>query len=122
MYFFFFNDTATTEIYTLSLHDALPISRSRRTARLRRLRPRPRGRRSAVRTLARARFVRVSARKARLGPGQTRGKTVCQAPSTPQYTPPAPGRIPEKGLRSAGAEGPHKHHARQPAHLRVIYP
>src|SRR3712207_8754871 len=28
--FFFFNDTATTEIYTLSLHDALPISRSRK--------------------------------------------------------------------------------------------
>src|SRR2546422_6208676 len=27
--FFFFNDTATTEIYTLSLHDALPISRKR---------------------------------------------------------------------------------------------
>src|SRR3712207_8981780 len=27
--FFFFNDTATTEIYTLSLHDALPISRTR---------------------------------------------------------------------------------------------
>src|SRR2546430_7951708 len=26
-FFFFFNDTATTEIYTLSLHDALPISR-----------------------------------------------------------------------------------------------
>src|SRR2546430_17701805 len=26
--FFFFNDTATTEIYTLSLHDALPISSS----------------------------------------------------------------------------------------------
>src|SRR5688572_32950384 len=25
IYFFFFNDTATTEIYTLSLHDALPI-------------------------------------------------------------------------------------------------
>src|SRR5215467_15414945 len=32
-YFFFFNDTATTEIYTLSLHDALPIwSRGRRVA------------------------------------------------------------------------------------------
>src|SRR3712207_7597684 len=36
--FFFFNDTATTEIYTLSLHDALPISnhrdkRSRQCAR-----------------------------------------------------------------------------------------
>src|SRR2546430_8402200 len=34
--FFFFNDTATTEIYTLSLHDALPIYRygvARRDAR-----------------------------------------------------------------------------------------
>src|SRR6266496_2382683 len=30
--FFFFNDTATTEIYTLSLHDALPISRPRRAS------------------------------------------------------------------------------------------
>src|SRR2546422_7179735 len=29
---FFFNDTATTEIYTLSLHDALPISRAWRAA------------------------------------------------------------------------------------------
>src|SRR3712207_9375231 len=29
---FFFNDTATTEIYTLSLHDALPISREGREA------------------------------------------------------------------------------------------
>src|SRR2546422_7165443 len=29
-FFFFFNDTATTEIYTLSLHDALPISLIRR--------------------------------------------------------------------------------------------
>src|SRR5476651_2894108 len=27
IFFFFFNDTATTEIYTLSLHDALPIYR-----------------------------------------------------------------------------------------------
>src|SRR6266550_6892253 len=30
---FFFNDTATTEIYTLSLHDALPICRRRVLAR-----------------------------------------------------------------------------------------
>src|SRR5258708_29502476 len=30
--FFFFNDTATTEIYTLSLHDALPISIGRPTS------------------------------------------------------------------------------------------
>src|SRR2546422_3958887 len=31
--FFFFNDTATTEIYTLSLHDALPISNGRARSR-----------------------------------------------------------------------------------------
>src|SRR6266566_9828708 len=30
LFFFFFNDTATTEIYTLSLHDALPIRGSSR--------------------------------------------------------------------------------------------
>src|SRR2546429_9458657 len=30
LFFFFFNDTATTEIYTLSLHDALPIYRRAR--------------------------------------------------------------------------------------------
>src|SRR2546425_1697736 len=33
--FFFFNDTATTEIYTLSLHDALPISARGRRSRTR---------------------------------------------------------------------------------------
>src|SRR5258708_17490425 len=40
-FFFFFNDTATTEIYTLSLHDALPISGSRSPegSRGRRFRP-----------------------------------------------------------------------------------
>src|SRR3712207_7885131 len=32
---FFFNDTATTEIYTLSLHDALPICRGRGPRRVR---------------------------------------------------------------------------------------
>src|SRR3989454_5984814 len=32
--FFFFNDTATTEIYTLSLHDALPISAASTSASL----------------------------------------------------------------------------------------
>src|SRR5256885_17086522 len=45
--FFFFNDTATTEIYTLSLHDALPISagsRRRREDRGRRRRRAPRAR------------------------------------------------------------------------------
>src|SRR5947208_10700050 len=38
--FFFFNDTATTEIYTLSLHDALPISCASTSPRARRSRRR----------------------------------------------------------------------------------
>src|SRR5216684_6296502 len=41
-HFFFFNDTATTEIYTLSLHDALPILRSHPIAESRRGRRAPR--------------------------------------------------------------------------------
>src|SRR5439155_11484385 len=42
---FFFNDTATTEIYTLSLHDALPICalRPRRRRSAQRVHPRRRG-------------------------------------------------------------------------------
>src|SRR2546427_6761348 len=43
--FFFFNDTATTEIYTLSLHDALPISSSRPRCRGTHGSPPARGRR-----------------------------------------------------------------------------
>src|SRR2546422_3719624 len=35
LFFFFFNDTATTEIYTLSLHDALPIYSRRKSPRWR---------------------------------------------------------------------------------------
>src|SRR2546425_13218824 len=38
-FFFFFNDTATTEIYTLSLHDALPIFIERVKARLEEIKP-----------------------------------------------------------------------------------
>src|SRR2546430_13515043 len=45
--FFFFNDTATTEIYTLSLHDALPISRCK---------PRARGRQAAAPARLRGRW------------------------------------------------------------------
>src|SRR3712207_7888528 len=67
IYIFFFNDTATTEIYTLSLHDALPISawacRGRKDAA--RERAGTRGRRSRPGGLAR-RGVRGR------GPGQAR--------------------------------------------------
>src|SRR3989337_730734 len=51
--FFFFNDTATTEIYTLSLHDALPISTGCR---------RRRSRRPGARVRRRARADRKSTR------------------------------------------------------------
>src|SRR5690606_21093512 len=59
-HFFFFHDPATTEIYTLSLHDALPISRVRRLAA-----GRPeRGRRPGVRP-ARRGDRRADGRRAR---------------------------------------------------------
>src|SRR5437868_10751596 len=48
IFFFFFNDTATTEIYTLSLHDALPIYRDRIAELLPRLRRRGRRREALV--------------------------------------------------------------------------
>src|SRR2546430_9901300 len=64
--FFFFNDTATTEIYTLSLHDALPIYAGRRVLLGRRDPPgttaRPAGRPGSV---ARDRPDRHGARPAR---------------------------------------------------------
>src|SRR3712207_8193178 len=78
---FFFNDTATTEIYTLSLHDALPISRcfdcrgrTGRTGRLgrelragatvpaRRVTPRPSARRHASGVMRSVRGDRKSTR------------------------------------------------------------
>src|SRR5258706_7957817 len=52
-FFFFFNDTATTEIYTLSLHDALPICRPRST-------PRSRARRVCCPALSPRRSLRCS--------------------------------------------------------------
>src|SRR5689334_24680962 len=62
--FFFFNDTPTTEIYTLSLHDALPISYSRchsdaERAERSAIMPRP-GERHGIGFLFRPRFPRSS--------------------------------------------------------------
>src|SRR5213079_1489024 len=94
--------------------------RSGRTARPRRPRPRRRGRRSAVRTLARARFVRVSARKARLVLDQIRGKSVGDALATLEYTPRAAARLIEKVLRSAVANAEHNHQVRNLDDLRVV--
>src|SRR2546423_8549423 len=63
--FFFFNDTATTEIYTLSLHDALPISRS--TARERPARSAP-----SAQARLRVRRAGAPARPSRRGPARPR--------------------------------------------------
>src|SRR2546426_9405119 len=67
--FFFFNDTATTEIYTLSLHDALPILRARSRERPARSSPIrsscPRGRRGDARC-GHARPRRVDRKSTRL--------------------------------------------------------
>src|SRR6266496_5487530 len=57
-FFFFFNDTATTEIYTLSLHDALPIyllRSGRRAAGVDRLHHRPKNLRAIYAAQARIR-------------------------------------------------------------------
>src|SRR3712207_6887469 len=66
MFFFFFNDTATTEIYTLSLHDALPISRRRGQHRQH---PRPLDRVPLLRRPPRRRRERGGGRVGRRGPG-----------------------------------------------------
>src|SRR5256885_10712162 len=55
--FFFFNDTATTEIYTLSLHDALPICRKLAALLGERCERETPVRRFAVRENERVRFV-----------------------------------------------------------------
>src|SRR5688572_32869619 len=73
-HFFFFNVTATTEIYTLSLHDALPICPLRAGVRDPRAAPRPR-RAARRRRPARRRRARGAdrARAARGARGDQRG-------------------------------------------------
>src|SRR5256885_3191332 len=61
-FFFFFNDTATTEIYTLSLHDALPISRKDSTGNKQREDPAAERKRCAEREEWRKRRDRKSTR------------------------------------------------------------
>src|SRR5258708_29538597 len=61
LFFFFFNDTATTEIYTLSLHDALPISGPMRNERRAPRRAPPPAGRATVAVAKRARPPRSRA-------------------------------------------------------------
>src|SRR5207249_8145565 len=73
-----------------------------------------------MQTMARARFVRVSARKARLVLDQIRGKPVAEALATLEYTPRAAARLIEKVLRSAIANAEHNHQVRNLDDLRVV--
>ena len=72
-------------------------------------------------TSARARFVRVSARKARLVLDQIRGKSVGDALATLEYTPRAAARLVEKVLRSAVANAEHNHQVRNLDDLRIVH-
>jgi len=71
-------------------------------------------------TSARARFIRVSARKARLVLDQIRGKSVGDALATLTFTPRAAARLIEKVLRSAVANAEHNHQVRNLDDLRVV--
>src|SRR5215831_6952035 len=73
-----------------------------------------------MRTMARARFVRVSARKARLVLDQIRGRGVAEALATLEYTPRAAARLVEKVLRSAVANAEHNYQVRNLDDLRVV--
>ena len=70
-------------------------------------------------TVARARFVRVSARKARQVLDQIRGKPVGEALAALQFTPRAAARLIEKVLRSVVANAEHNHQVRDLDALRV---
>src|SRR3989441_10688715 len=72
-------------------------------------------------TVARARFVRVSPRKAGLVLDQIRGKPVGDALATLQFTPRAAARLVEKVLRSAIANAEHNHQVRNLDDLRVVH-
>src|SRR3990172_2104825 len=88
----FFNDTATTEIYPLSLHDALPISRPSAPSRRRGAKPEPphlcplplRGRGEGEGVVSARTLLSLSS----VPPGKRRGP----APSSPAPWPPPPGQ------------------------------
>jgi large subunit ribosomal protein L22 len=70
--------------------------------------------------MARARYVRVSARKARLVLDQIRGKPVSEALATLRFTPRAAARLVEKVLRSAVANAENNHQVRNLDDLHVV--
>src|SRR2546427_10401011 len=91
MSFFFFNDTATTEIYTLSLHDALPIYHPRAAVG-------ERGDEEDVREAAQAADRRLSSRAASASRGRACG-------ASPPWAPPPRGSRPGSGCGGSSHGG-----------------
>src|ERR1039457_1528163 len=100
MPFFFFNDTATTEIYTLSLHDALPISDPGRRQgayrdgdqalhepRLRRHRQRSVLHGQDLDALRGCEGIRIGDTQGTAGGGEGVGPTARSAPAVPGFLP-----------------------------------
>lgn len=73
-----------------------------------------------MRAVARARYVRVSARKARQVLDAIRGKPVAEALALLRFTPRAAARLVEKVLRSAVANAEHNYQVRDLGALRVV--
>lgn len=73
-----------------------------------------------MRTTARAKYVRVSSRKAGLVMDAIRGKPVSEALAVLRFTPRAAARLIEKVLRSAVANAEHNHQVRNLDDLRVV--
>jgi large subunit ribosomal protein L22 len=71
-------------------------------------------------TVARSRYVRVPARKARQVLDQIRGKPVADALAMLRFTPRAAARLIEKVLRSAVANAEHNHQVRDLDTLRIV--
>src|SRR2546429_8421113 len=115
MFFFFFNDTATTEIYTLSLHDALPISR--------RYGSRPASRRAGRGTLAPARQDRDCERATclRLVPRVAARAAVAVARGGGGGSPPPAGG-PPRAPRTTPFRCPPTGFARRRGHREKTYP
>src|SRR5689334_23587766 len=107
--FFFFNDTATTEIYTLSLHDALPISaRGGQGERI----PRCAARGVPGRQMMnRRRFIRSEEHTSEL---QSQFHLVCRLLLEKKKPPRPPALASRRALPTAVPPHPHGAPARQP--------
>src|SRR6266513_1968302 len=103
--FFFFNDTATTEIYTLSLHDALPISKRKwrrwwRRSRTRPSTPVPTAQREPTSSAHSSRCSSASSRRDSSGGRRRQSRSRCERREEGQFRRPALDSAARRGLMS----------------------